>query len=926
MSKHLTSQRYVFKIHSSRLRRAKWNLQLTINQARENKELIALSESQMMRFIDELNGIINPELHISDIKSQIKKLKFEKNLAVSRPKIKKLYAELDKYQFKKDYVCVVIDKNKDYQTIYKNGFKINGITYRRLLGTTGGVKNNTIVFVNEKLLPELKKRIDNGRDLTKQFTPAKLEAYNALVCSSSTPVSMPHGVIVVHDCITHFKSDVIELDDTGLEQPSMKYIKNKDVELIDSDGYGLAMPELMERWGSEIGEDFLLPGCVIRNSFCKGAVFPVDFQKFADDNNVSTVTDVWGNTHNIHNIELVLTESMLKLWESYYSIDDYLENCEKNHYTFAITKSSEEELENVRTMNYQFLQSYDFTDEQIDELIAPTVNEIKDILSDDYRKTILYTKGIGLNENNIQHLDSSFATALMIEPKMKNDPYVQSQIYTMIRKRIDNAKVGVLKVPANYSLVSGDPYSLCQSMFGLEVTGLLKAGQVYSKYWVDKGVNKIVSFRAPMTSHNNIRLLDVVHNEEMDEFYKYMTTPTIFNSWDTCADAMNGFDKDGDCVINTSFQLLVENTKQLPAVVCVQRKAPKCIPTEDDIMQSNINSFGNAVGEVTNKITSMFEIQARYPMDSREFRILDYRIKCGQLYQQNQIDKTKGIEAKDMPDKWYSWISNKISKGKDSSEKKENWFNRKLVADKKPYFMKYIYPSEKSNMNEYIKKNNEKCIMRFRITLNELLEKENKTKDEEKFIQCYYQRMPLGIAPCTINKICWKIEDMFDDMKFMSNDNFDYSILKCDGVEYSNQLYNKIKKIYDRYRREVSDYAQYAKSERLKSEDRQMQKYIFKEQFRQQCLEQCPNEEYLCNIVLDLCYSKSKYSKQFAWDICGDMFIQNLLKRHDYKITYPTLDEDGDIEFNGQHFSMKTSEIKVNLDIEDNMMEENECQ
>ena len=925
MSKHLTSQRYVFKIHSSRLRRAKWNLQLSINQARENKELIALSESQMMRFIDELNGITNPELHISDIKSQIKKLKFEKNLAISRPKIKKLYAELDKYQFKKDYVCVVIDKNKDYQTIYKNGFKINGITYRRLLGTTGGVKNNTIVFVNEKLLPELKKRINNGRDLTKQFTPAKLEAYNALVCSSSTPVSMPHGIIVVHDCITHFKSDVIELDDTGLDQPSMKYIKDKDVELIDSDGYGLAMPVLMERWGNEIGEDFLLPGCVIRNSFCKGAVFPVDFQKFADDNNVSTVTDVWGNTHDIHDIELVLTESMLKLWDSYSSIDDYLKNCEENHYTFAITKSSEEKLENVRTMNYQFLQSYDFTDEQIDELIAPTVNEIKDILSDDYRKTILYTKGIGLNENNIQHLDSSFATALMIEPKMKNDPYVQNQIYTMIRKRIDDAKVGVLKVPANYSLVSGDPYSLCQSMFGLEVTGLLKAGQVYSKYWIDKGVNKIVSFRAPMTSHNNIRLLDVVHNEEIDEFYKYMTTPTIFNSWDTCADAMNGFDKDGDAVINTSFPLLIKNTKELPAVVCVQRKAPKCIPTEDDIIQSNINSFGNAVGEVTNKITSMFEVQARYEKDSREYRTLDYRIKCGQLYQQNAIDKTKGIEAKPMPDKWYNWISNKISKGKDSSEKKENWFNRKLVADKKPYFMQYIYPSERARMNEYIKKNNEKCIMRFRITLDELLVKKERTKEEEKFVYCYYQRMPLGTAPCTINKICWKIEDMFDDMKFMSNDNFDYSILKCDGVEYSNQLYNKIKKIYDRYRREVSDYAQYAKSERLKPEDRQMQRYIFKEQFRQQCLEQCPNEEYLCNIVLDLCYSKSKYSKQFAWDICGDMFIQNLLKRHNYQVTYPTLDDNGDIEFDGKHFSMKTTEIKVNLDIEDDDMEDNEC-
>jgi hypothetical protein len=94
----------------------------------------------------------------------------------------------------------------------------------------------------------------------------------------------------------------------------------------------------------------------------------------------------------------------------------------------------------------------------------------------------------------------------------------------------------------------------------------------------------------------------------------------------------------GDCVINTSFPLLVRKTQELPAVVCVQRKAPKCVPTEDDIMKSNINSFGNAVGAVTNKITSMFEVQANFPKDSREYRILDYRIKCGQLYQQNSID------------------------------------------------------------------------------------------------------------------------------------------------------------------------------------------------------------------------------------------------------------------------------------------------
>ena len=119
MSRHLTSQRYVFKIHSSRLRRAKWHLTLTISQARENKELIALNESQMMRFIDELNEVSDMSVHIADMKAQIKKLQMIKDLAFSRPKIRKLYAELDDHLFQKDYVCVVIDTTKDYMKLYK---------------------------------------------------------------------------------------------------------------------------------------------------------------------------------------------------------------------------------------------------------------------------------------------------------------------------------------------------------------------------------------------------------------------------------------------------------------------------------------------------------------------------------------------------------------------------------------------------------------------------------------------------------------------------------------------------------------------------------------------------------------------------------------------------------------------------------------
>jgi hypothetical protein len=183
-------------------------------------------------------------------------------------------------------------------------------------------------------------------------------------------------------------------------------------------------------------------------------------------------------------------------------------------------------------LNYQFIQSYDLSDDEIEELIAPTINEIKDVLHGDWRKTVLFLKGIGMNESNIDRLDDDFVKAIMIDNRMIDDPFIQNAVYQLIKNRIDEAKVGVLKVHGNYSIVSGDPYALCQSMFGLEVTGLLKSGEIYNKYWRDYGSEKLACFRAPMTCHNNIRLVHPVHSHEADYWYQYMKTCTIFNAWD----------------------------------------------------------------------------------------------------------------------------------------------------------------------------------------------------------------------------------------------------------------------------------------------------------------------------------------------------------------------------------------------------------
>ncbi len=85
----------------------------------------------------------------------------------------------------------------------------------------------------------------------------------------------------------------------------------------------------------------------------------------------------------------------------------------------------------------------------------------------------------------------------------------------------------------------------------------------------------------------------------------------------------------------TDNEVLVERLVELPALMCAQRRATKKVPTEEDFIRSNIESFGNDIGKTTNWITSMFEVQSRYRKTDPEYKELEYRIRCGQLYQQN---------------------------------------------------------------------------------------------------------------------------------------------------------------------------------------------------------------------------------------------------------------------------------------------------
>jgi len=869
--------------------------------------VISLASSQILRWIDELNGLYDGDAEARAIRVEIDRLKHEPNTTQNRRAMRNLYARLDEVQFKEDYINIIMDRNSDYKRLCK-GFKINGIPYRRLLGTNNGIKNSTIVFVSERLHDELFRRIENGRDKKKKLNPAKLEAYRALTCSASIPVSMPDKILVVDEYKTEFFSDVIYLANQEDGEPIMEDRKNELIKLNASDGFGLMCPALAARWSDELRLDYVMAGCNSRMAFNKGMVFTFDFHDFAENVAHSyMVKDAWGFDVDIRDVELILNTSMVKLWSSYGSCDEYIRKSVSNKYTFGIAKVCPKELENERTTNYQFIQTHELTDDDIDELIAPTMNEIRDILGNDWAKTVLFLRGINLSDENVMSGNNHWIKAIMVDHSLVNDPYIRSLIYRQIRKRIDDAKIGVLKVHGNYSIVSGDPYAFCQHMFGMEVTGLLGAGELYNKYWVDDGAEKVVCFRAPMSCHNNIRPMRPSHSEEAAYWFQYMDTCTVINVWDTTCAALNGMDFDGDLMMITDNKVLVEKLRETPAIMCEQKTAPSNIPSEQDIIKSNMESFGNEIGRITNYITSMYDVASRFDKDSEEYKELQYRIKCGQLIQQDAIDAAKGIIAKPMPLEWHdSYAVGRMPDG----ERKELY--RRIVADKKPYFMRYIYPRLSKQYREYVRKVNMNAYRQFCMEIDAMLslDESELTEQQKTFIRYYEQLMPVSDGDCVMNKICHLFEKEFDHKTLNQKDGceeFDYSALTS-GSKYTTYQRDKISKLFTEYCDRVSRYMKMAESQGDGSDDQVQRLAAMRSEFLAECRIACPNSQVLYDIIIDVAH-KRNMTKKFIWDMCGETIVENLLAKNNNRFEYPLMSEDGDISFGGYKFEIAEREV-----------------
>ena len=169
-----------------------------------------------------------------------------------------------------------------------------------------------------------------------------------------------------------------------------------------------------------------------------------------------------------------------------------------------------------------------------------------------------------------------------------------------------------------------------------------------------------------------------------------------------------------------------------------------------------------------------------------------------------------------------------------------------------------------------------------------------------------------------MNLICYKFEAEFSNLirKCNETSTFDYNVMKSDAV-YSEYQFGMIKKLFDEYNKRLRKFKVNSKIERIDNCDTLQALMDMETEFRKECEAVCSNKYALCNIVLDITYTRST-TKKFAWAMCGDVIVENLLKANNYIIEYPALFDEGTFDYAGNKFELRQIELE---ELNDNSIE-----
>lgn len=831
------------------------------------KNLIMQQNNSIFRHINQINegnSTIGKHEYIDDIIF----VDINRSVTMSEWQIQK---KIDEYKIKyeetkKERYEEYVDGKTSLDTILRNGFKYNGVVYKRFGKSSSMARNSSIAFVSEKIFDRLFNITTMGIDLKKPMVLSKFEAYRGLLFSSSEVIqnTLPY-IVLISDYDKRIMDQEIKYTIEEDSEYMCKYTKQMkeskkypissgtdSVNISCFDGMGCHEESMADKFMNILGERS--PAIQIRAPYMKGLSIEFKFRKyFKEVLKKDSIIDAFGNSHDIDKVECIFTMSMWKGVNYFDSWDDYKKKFEEYNHEFCVSKTSrltkDETL--MTRANFQYLQSLTKIDkENILKLADYSKNYVEKIIDGDLLYSLLFL-GLTNNEdetvNKSEKIDSYYMEAVKINPIMLSDKTITKSLYNLLKKTINGFKLGRLFVEAHYSMVYGDLKLFIEHAAGLKQIGIIESGEFYSPSY--KG--DYTGFRSPLVHKSEVNKMKFIKNLWLDTWCAHLDNLVMVNGYDISMPRMGGMDLDGDIIWVTDDKIIYNSIEDEDTAVVVDRddksSAKKTIYNIDNLIEYERRTLSQRIGEITN-ISTGFANQT--PNSEKSKKYIDDQNVFLRVAQGHEIDSIKtGTKYTIAP--YYSSV-------------------------KLPYFLIYRYPREKRFYNK--------------------IKKENRVKKGNKQQKDRYN---VSLSHSPMNELAWNIGKWEIEILKKLNlpvNNDTYKLLIDNTYIFNLEDYLTVKKVYNEFN---IDYKNLLK-EHKGDKDIDMRVMSFYDDYKYKVASLKINKTNLVNYCVLVSYVKDESdlkkeenrinkaknsnriarihdkSTKFAWVVVPDGIIKNL--------------------------------------------------
>lgn len=482
-----------------------------------------------------------------------------------------------------------------------HGFTYKGEKYIYFTSSAGQIRTKKTVFVKESVWNKYEKTIMCGLTIDSinekgGNNPNKHLAYMALA-NSATDVWKEFDIdktIVIDDFETNVYGDFDLIDETDYSITR----KTDYIPITHTDGAGMMLPCM--------GKNRM-----VRLPWIKGLLGSFDFIKFIQVNNCSPVIkDIYGKEHNVidEDIQIIFTKSQFKLWKYYDSWEQYKELYKKYNCVAGYVNIEEDRIKNA-TINYQMLQSLtDITDDEILNIINPSVSKLKNICSSvDSVKNVFGVTPYNQNK-------TAFQKSIELYPELLNDVYIKNKLKDIKDSMVKNYKSGKLQIYGKYTFILPDLYAACEYWFLniKEPKGLLDDGETFC--WLFRKNDKLDCLRSPHLYREHAIRKNIAcknHGDRQQKTREWFCTDAIYTSCHDLISKILQFDVDGDKSLVVADENIISVAEKnmvdiVPLYYNMKKASPSTLNSQTIYDGLNAAFTGSNIGLYSNHISKIW--------------------------------------------------------------------------------------------------------------------------------------------------------------------------------------------------------------------------------------------------------------------------------------------------------------------------------